>query len=355
MEINRWIARWENEGGAVPETKTSSKRGNSKDPQTGNQPATGLRRILVPIDFSPQSLKTLRYAKVLADKFGAKLHLVHVVNPSIFSARHLMLPWAAAEAELVRNAKKRLKNLATEFSLPPRPTPFTVRAGAAADEISQVAGVTDADLIAIATRGYTGLKHAFLGSTTERLVREAPCPVLVVRDKESQSARVGARAGRSPLQFRRILVPVDFSESSRLGLDYALRVAQAFRADLVLFHSVFVQPYVLGDDYTARALPNLVSMQQDYADNEMEKLRRWAAQKGHEVETKVAAGSPVEQIGDYVAKEDVDLIITSTHGQSGLRRVFTGSTAEHLARHATCPVLVVPNRSLRKKINKARG
>lgn len=352
MEINRWIARWENEGGALPAPKSSSPGGARKESQTVKREATGLRRILVPIDFSPQSLKTLRYAKLLADRFGAKLHLVHVVNPSVFSARHLMLPWAAAETELARNAKKRLKNLATEHSLPPRPT---VRTGAAADEISHVARATDADLIAIATRGYTGLKHAFLGSTTERVVREAPCPVLVVRDKESQSDRGGARKGRSAPQFRKILVPVDFSESSRLGLDYALRFAQPFRAHLVLFHSVFVQPYVLGGDYTARAVPNLLSMQQDYADDEMEKLRRWACQKGDEVETKVVAGSPVEQIGHYVSKENVDLIITSTHGQSGLRRVFTGSTAEHLVRHAPCPVLVIPNRSLRKRISKSRG
>jgi nucleotide-binding universal stress UspA family protein len=123
----------------------------------------------------------------------------------------------------------------------------------------------------------------------------------------------------------------------------------------VLFHSVSVQPYVPGDEDTARVVPTLVSAQQDYADDEMEKLRRWASEKGQEVETKVASGSPVEQIGDYVAKEGVDLIITSTHGQSGLRRVFTGSTAEHLARHATCPVLVVPNRSLRKKTSNARS
>ena len=292
----------------------------------------------MPIDFSPQSLKTLRYAKVLADRFGAKLHLVHVVNPSVFPARHLMLPWAAAETELLRNAKKRLENLATEFSLSPRPNPFTVCLGAAADEISKVAGATDSDLIAIATRGYTGLKHAFLGSTTERVVREAPCPILVVREKELQSVKERARKGRSPLQFRKILVPVDFSESSRLGSEYALRVAQAFRAKLIFFHSVFMEAYALGDAYTVRAIPNLISAHQDYADDEMKKLRRWASEKGHEVETKVAAGPPVEQIADFVAKQDVDLIITSTHGQSGLRRAFTGSTAEHLVatRHVRC-------------------
>ena len=86
----------------------------------------------------------------------------------------------------------------------------------------------------------------------------------------------------------------------------------------------------------------------------MEKLRQSVSRKGREVESEVAFGSPVEQINDYVAKEDVDLIITSTHGRSGLRRVFIGSTAERIVRHATCPVLVVPNRPLRTKLSKGR-
>lgn len=279
MKIDRWIARWENEGGALPETK-SLKRGARKGPQTGNLETTGLRRILVPIDFSPESLKTLRYGKLLAKRFDAKLHLVHVVTPPpMFPARRGTLSWAFSKTEVAGNAKKRLKNLAAEFSLPPRPSSWTVRVGATADEISEVARTTDADLIAIATRGYTGLKHAFLGNTTERVVREAPCPVLVVRDREYLSAKERARRGRTPLQFRKILVPVDFSECSRLGLDYALGFAPELRASLVLFHSVFVHAYMLGDEYTAREAPDLIATQQDYAKDEMEKVRRQVSRR----------------------------------------------------------------------------
>ena len=354
MNMNRWIARWENEGGALLPTERVTEEGARERSQAETAQTTGLRRILVPIDFSPPSLKTLRYAELLAARFGAKLHLVHVVTPPLFfPARRATLGWAFSETAVVRNAKKRLKKLTAEFSLPPRPDPFTVRVEPAAEEISEVARVTDADLIAIATRGYTGLKHAFLGSTTERVVRAAPCPVLVVRAKEDESRENRSRRRRSPLQFRKILVPVDFSDSSRLGLEYAVRVARAFRAHLILFHSVFVHAFVLSDTDTARAVPNLISEQQDYAKDEMEKLRQWTAKKDLEVETRIAVGFPVETIGDYVVKQDVDLIITSTHGQSGLRRAITGSTAEHLVRHATCPVLVVPNRSLRKKIKAA--
>ena len=83
--------------------------------------ATMLRRILVPVDFSPESLKTLLYAKPLAKIFGANLHLVKVVNPPpTFPSRRAMLPLAFLETEVGRSAKQRLKSLAAEFSLPPR-------------------------------------------------------------------------------------------------------------------------------------------------------------------------------------------------------------------------------------------
>ena len=83
--------------------------------------ATMLCRTLVPVDFSPESLKTLRYAKPLAIIFGANLHLVKVVNPPpIFPSRRAMLPLAFSETEVGRSAKQCLRSLAAEFSLPPR-------------------------------------------------------------------------------------------------------------------------------------------------------------------------------------------------------------------------------------------
>jgi nucleotide-binding universal stress UspA family protein len=348
MDMNQWIARWEDEGGAVPEVKAGRKRGAGKA-----RPAITLGQILAPIDFSPESLKTLRFAKLLATQTGARLHLLHVVTlPVISTARPVTIPPAFSEEAIATRARQRMKELLAELSLPAGSNPATVRSGAPTEEINEAARTTDADLIAMATRGYTGLKRAFLGSTTERVVRQAPCPVLVVREKEDQPTKKSAR--RTALQFRKILVPIDFSECSRLGLGYALGFAEDFGARLVLFHSVFVPAYVLGDEYTAREVPDLIATQQDYAKDEMEKLRQSVSRKGREVESEVAFGPPVEQITDYAANEEVDLIITSTHGRSGLRRVFIGSTAEQIVRHAPCSVLVVPNRSSSKKAKQSK-
>lgn len=348
MDMNQWIARWEDEGGALPPVKSQRKRGAGKA-----RPAITLGRILVPIDFSPESIKTLRFAKLLAAQTGARLHLTNVVASSVlFSGRPVIVPPGLSDAAIAARARQRMKELLAELSLSARSTPSTVRSGAPVEEIREAARKIDADLIVMATRGFTGLKRAFLGSTTERVVREAPCPVLVVRGKENQPTKKSA--SRTALRFRKILVPIDFSECSRLGLGYALGFAEDFGARLVLFHSVFIPAYVLGDEYTAREVPDLIAIQQDYAKDEMEKLRQSVSRKGREVESEVAFGSPVEQISDYVTKEDVDLIITSTHGRSGLRRVFIGSTAEHIVRHASCPVLVVPNQPLRKKLSKGR-
>jgi len=345
MDIHNAIARWEGEGGAVPQVQTLRQRFK----------ALALRRVLVPIDFSPESLKTLRYAKRLSQRFEAKLHLVHVVTPPpAFLPQWTPLPSNFSQ-DFAAAASERLRKLAAEISLPVRPKPYSVCIGGIAGEINTVARVTGADLIAIATRGYIGLKRAFLGSTTESVLQNAPCPVLVVREKERSSTKQRARKTRSALHFRKILVPLDFSEPSRLGLEYALGFAQEFHATVVLFHSVFVSPYLMGNRYTADQVPTLIASEQKYAKTEIENLRDTISRKGGTVETKVAVGSPVEQIGKYVTKAGVDLIITSTHGRSGLRRVFMGSTAARVVRYATCPVLVVPNRAVWKNAPKSRA
>ena len=347
MEIQNAIARWESEGGAIPQVQSSRRR------ESEQMKALTLRRILVPIDFSPESLKTLRYAKRLGARFKAKLYLVHVVTPplALFPQPREALPSNFTQ-EMAANAVKRLQKIAAEFSLTSPPKRYTVRIGATVGEISESARITRAELIAIATRGYTGLKRAFLGSTTESVVRNAPCPVLIVRDKDESTSQ---RARRAPLQFRKILVPLDFSDASRLGLEYALGFAQEFRATVILFHSIFVSAYLMGNRHTAHQVPTLIANQQDYARAEMEKLRETISRKGGAVETNISVGSPVEQIGKYVRKASVDLIITSTHGLSGWRRVFIGSTAERIVRYATCPVLVVPNRAAGKMANKGGG
>jgi universal stress protein A len=144
-----------------------------------------LKKILVPLDFSPMSRKAFQYALRFAEQFGCEIVLLHVVEPvtaiagtplsvDIFAQPEEDTVAAEAElASLVASARNQLNSFTS-----------TVRTGHAPNEITKAAKDLDVDLILIATHGYTSWRHLCIGSTAERVVRTAPCPVLVVREKE---------------------------------------------------------------------------------------------------------------------------------------------------------------------------
>ncbi len=145
-----------------------------------------LKRILVPIDFSACSRRALSYALRFAGQFGAQLLLVHVVEPMVVPENMLLAVPELPEAGggLVNDAQQRLDQLARKEIPAEIKVQTTVRVGRPYHEIIETAQAEDVDLITIATHGYTGLKHVFLGSTAERVVRHASCPVLTVREPE---------------------------------------------------------------------------------------------------------------------------------------------------------------------------
>lgn len=148
-----------------------------------------LKRILVPLDFSDHSMKALHYAAAFAGQFGANLTLLHVVQPIAYPAEPgysaLEVP-VVIEETLRKDAAAKLSALGGE--LQEINVKSLVRTGQPYYEITTAARELGVDLIIIATHGYTGLKHAFLGSTAERVVRHAPCPVLTVREREHEFA-----------------------------------------------------------------------------------------------------------------------------------------------------------------------
>jgi len=142
-----------------------------------------LRRILVPLDFSGKSRQALEFAVPLAEQYGGKIFLIHAVEP-VYA-----YPYGSAEMgvspldprPIVEASEKRLSTLARELVPPGLLGKTLVRTGRAYPEIIDAADELEADLIVIATHGFTGLKHVFVGSTAERVVRHAHCPVLTVR------------------------------------------------------------------------------------------------------------------------------------------------------------------------------
>lgn len=141
-----------------------------------------IQSILVPLDFSSPSKKALEYALAVARKFKAKLTLLNVVEPMSTPDFAASFPLVIENDRLMASAKIKLE-LAMRACAVPRSMveQILVVFGRSFHEITEAACKHKADLIIISTHGYTGLKHALLGSTTERVVRHAPCPVLVVR------------------------------------------------------------------------------------------------------------------------------------------------------------------------------
>ncbi len=154
--------------------------------QTRAAAAFRLKKILVPVDFSACSEKALQYAIPFARQFGASMTLVYVVHLNYTGAEYGPIDFPLLEQQLQENGEKQLAALVKNQIRDQVPAETLVRTGRAASEIVEVAKERNIDLIIISTHGYTGLKHVFLGSTTENVVRYAPCPVLTVREHEHE-------------------------------------------------------------------------------------------------------------------------------------------------------------------------
>ena len=309
-------------------------------PQSRDNPLQlKIEKILMPLDFSRASVKALDYAVWLAKHFRAAIHLVHIYPPdeasSVPGAGHLLFQ----SAEAIDRLNEELAGIHQKHVPTFRPENCHIRGGQPYQEIVLLAREIDADLIVLATRGYSGLKHLLLGSTAERVVRSAPCPVLVTRKSKQRG-----KASREALAIRTILVPTDFSQCSLAGTEYAAFLAKKLNATLRLFHAMYPYTNYVFVDRAGVRLSGLAEAVEETARQEMDALKQMDFLRGLTVKTDLLPGLAVDEICAAAGEPDVDLIVTSTHGRTGLKHALIGSVAEHVVRYAGRPVLVVPSR-----------
>ena len=246
------------------------------------------------------------------------------------------MPRFTTPEDAEEHSRANLRELAKEYA-PEGKTPKThTPRGRAFDQICQLAGKVDADLIVIGTRGNTGFKHVLLGSTAERVVRHAPCPVLVVRDTDEKIPEP---------QILSILVPVDFSECARHGLNYAVALARSVGARLILLHALKLLSNIpWGDRFSLQSVPSVDLVEKAAVDAMNEFVARNRFSEVCPTTQRSSVATPRTEICDFAEQRGVDLIVTSTHGVTGLAHVLIGSVAEHVVRYARCPALVIPQR-----------
>ncbi len=303
-----------------------------------------LQTILCPTDFSDFSFQALKKGAELAYRFGAQLCVLHVMpelqnspQATPFSDFAGIDP-AVFEGDTRTGAKHALTAFIQRHHLDELRVRALVKRGGAADEIVSAAREVGADLIVLATHGLTGWRGQLFGSVAERVLRIAPCPVLIKR------VDLGAKTDTGTIE--KILCSTDWSEPSLAALEIAGEWASNYGAELCLLHVVapietpglFLSKQQLETASQAEAMLQLEQILQ-------KRLPHLA--KGRAL---VRLGRPADQIAAAATEIGADLLVLATHGASGWRAAMSGTPLEHLLlgsvaddvlRLTNCPVLTV--------------
>jgi len=294
-------------------------------------------RILFATDFSECAARAQAYAVFLAQADKAKLDILHVLEfqPGMdpdYDINKMYLE------QLRKQAVQQLDELVNLPALAALSAQGRITLGIPSEQIKKVAKERDTDLVVLGTHGRTGLEHVLLGSTAERVVRDAPCPVLTVRLPRAHGALKETPTGTGLIAVQRLLVPVDFSDCSLEALEYAVQVGKQFKAAVTILH--VLEPGSYGLDFT------LCHAREDHQVRErvqsrLSELAVLLKSQGLTTQHEVRGGTPRDSILDCARERESDLIVMGTHGRRGLSHLVTGSVAEAVLRHASCPVLTV--------------
>ena len=294
-----------------------------------------MEKILCPADFFPASDEAVTYAAGLAANYDASIHLLHVVTPIAVGTYEYAIDTDEIMRSMEEKSMEQLNKLVARVKKAGVAVTSELRTGDVYEEIKGSIVDVKPDLIVMGTHGRRGVERWFIGSTTEKLLRHSPVPLVTI-------SAAGDKALSTP-QFRRILVTTDFSEGTADALAYAFSVAQENDSEVTLLHVL----HDISADVAGKYQDSLI----DGIRKQLEGLVPAGARNWCEIVTRVETGIPYRIILRTLEDEKVDLLIMNVHGKDMLDRALLGSTAERIVRAASCPVMMIPpmNRKGRMK------
>jgi nucleotide-binding universal stress UspA family protein len=289
-----------------------------------------LNRILVPIDFSTHSANALQFAVLFAQRYGAEITMLHVDEFEVS-------PMGAAQVESeeisiyhrqkISYLEQQFEKLRKQYGAAGVALRSQIKSGRAYKVIVEESELQEYDLIVIATRGLTHLSSQLIGATAERVVRLSRQPVLSIQAAPDPGMRVTS-----------VLCPTDLSTAANYAISYALSVARQNDATLYIQYISELEKPESEKEIRAR-LPLLTehhplaeSVRVEYVfDRDVD---------------------PSNAIVRFANDRDVSLIVMSTHGKKGIRRVFIGNNTAEVVRRSSRPVLTITHPLLKEAFAK---
>jgi nucleotide-binding universal stress UspA family protein len=287
--------------------------------------------ILAATDLSPASTRALEWAVELAERRHADLHIVHAVAPAprfgvSHDAAYALTDGLVAEGwrllqEALAPLRRRLPSLTSEVCV-----------GTPSDVILRTVKTWSPQLLVVGTRGLRGWRHLLLGSTAERVLGRACCPVLAVHEGDPPP----------PSRPLRLLAATDFSRDAEEALGAAVRLFGDSIAEVVLLH-VF-EPPPLTPPGELLASGDLIGALRASAEEALASAASMASRIAHPhpVRSLLRDGYPPSEIAATAHSLAADMVVMGTRGQEGIRHLLLGSNAERLAQIGACPLLVLP-------------
>ena len=279
-----------------------------------------LRHVLLATDLGPDSASAFEHGRALAERFSARLILYHAVPVPDHRYAHWAFAhghevWVAAE----RHARAELERLSAGLACPHEIV--LDRRSSALEGVLDAVRLHEPDLIVLGTHGRDRLAHLMLGSMAEDVITHAFRSIFCVPPLARGVAG----------EYRRILVPTDFSLASQIAFPMAALFARTFGAEVTLLHVVpGSRPSAL------KALPDDLRLP-------TEEAVRALAKEGFgdmAIFPRVCTGHVWERIVETAKSSRSDLIVMATRGHDSFADRILGSNTERVLRHAHCPVLV---------------
>jgi nucleotide-binding universal stress UspA family protein len=307
-----------------------------------------ISNILCPVDFSAFSRHALVHAIQLARWFTSPLTVLYVYPPPVqpppvmFGGLPGPMPPAPFPAltispeRLQEEVAAELEKFVAAIDTTGVSIRIHARPGHAVPTILQEASRLSRPLLVLGTHGQSGFDRLVLGSVAEKILRKASCPVLTVPPPVSDPT-----AGTLAM-LQRILCPVDFSDASLKGVEYALALAREADGQVLLMHVIEGLPD--SPPWRQPEDPSILEYLRLSSEHALSRLRAIVpadARSWCHPQELLMTGKPYEEILRVAREQDVHLIVMGVHGRNPIDLMFFGSTTNHVIRSSTCPVLTM--------------